>query len=38
MAIDLDTVDEKNYLADLARKLRLDDNVVRKLHSAVGVK
>jgi uncharacterized membrane protein YebE (DUF533 family) len=38
MAIDLDTADEKNYLAELARKLRLDDNVVRKLHSAVGVK
>ncbi|MFN0052484.1 MAG: tellurite resistance TerB family protein [Planctomycetales bacterium] len=37
MAIDLDTADEKNYLAELARKLRLDDSVVRKLHSAVGV-
>lgn len=37
MAIDLDTAEEKNYLAELARKLRLDATVVKKLHSAVGV-
>ena len=37
MAVDLDTADEQDYLAELARKLRLDDSVVRKLHSAVGV-
>jgi len=37
MAIDLDTEDEKNYLAELARKLRLDGSVVRRIHSAVGV-
>ena len=37
MAIDLDTTEEKNYLAELARKLRLDATVVKKLHSAVGV-
>lgn len=37
MAIDLDTEAEKNYLGDLARKLRLDDNVVRKIHGAVGL-
>jgi len=37
MAIDLDTADEKNYLAELARKLRLDGSVVQRLHRAVGV-
>jgi uncharacterized membrane protein YebE (DUF533 family) len=37
MAIDLDTADEKNYLAELARKLGLDSSAVRNLHSAVGV-
>jgi uncharacterized membrane protein YebE (DUF533 family) len=36
MAIDLDTAAEKDYLADLARKLRLDGSVVQRLHSAVG--
>jgi len=37
MAIDLDTADEKNYLAELDRKLRLDGSVVQRLHNAVGV-
>jgi uncharacterized membrane protein YebE (DUF533 family) len=36
LAIDLDTDVEKRYLADLAGKLRLDKNVVRSLHRAVG--
>jgi uncharacterized membrane protein YebE (DUF533 family) len=37
MAIELDTADEKKYLAELARKLGLEGNVVQKLHAAVGV-
>jgi len=36
LAVDLDTDGEKQYLADLARRLALDANVVRNLHGAVG--
>ena len=37
LAVELDTDAEKKYLAELAGKLGLDANVVRHLHSAVGV-
>jgi len=37
LAVELDTDAERQYLAELAGKLRLDANVVRHLHSAVGV-
>ncbi len=37
MAIELDTPQEKQYLAELAQKLGLSDEVVRRLHAAVGL-
>jgi len=37
MAIELDTPQEKQYLSDLASKLKLDAEVVRHLHGAVGL-
>jgi uncharacterized membrane protein YebE (DUF533 family) len=37
MAIEVDTPQEKKYLAELAQKLRLDAQAVQRIHSAVGV-
>jgi len=37
LAIEVDTPAEQKYLRDLATKLRLDANVVRHLHTALGV-
>lgn len=36
LAVELDTNAERQYLAELARKLGLDANVVQQLHAAVG--
>jgi uncharacterized membrane protein YebE (DUF533 family) len=36
LAVELDTEAERKYMADLAGKLKLNDNVVRQLHAAVG--
>lgn len=37
LAIEVDTPAEERYMQDLAAKLHLDDNVVRYLHSSVGM-
>lgn len=36
-AIEVDTLEERAYLAELARQTGLDEDVVHELHSAVGV-
>jgi uncharacterized membrane protein YebE (DUF533 family) len=37
LAIELDTPAERQYMQELSRKLKLNDNVVRQLHGALGV-